>query len=95
MYGSCFLIHSAIPCVLLGAFNPFTFKVLLIGIYSLPFFHTCVPLCFTVFLPVLKTNPLASPAEMLKGLDEVYSLRLLLSGKLLIWPSILIESLAV
>ena len=44
MCGSCFLIHSAVLCVLIGAFNPFTLRLLLIGSYSLPFFHTCVPL---------------------------------------------------
>ena len=29
MCGSCFLIHSAILCLLIGAFNPFTFKVII------------------------------------------------------------------
>ena len=28
MCGSCFLIHSATLCLLIGAFNPFTFKVI-------------------------------------------------------------------
>ena len=28
MYGSCFLIHWASLCLLIGAFNPFTFKVI-------------------------------------------------------------------
>ena len=45
MCGSCFLIHSAVLCLLIGAFNPFT--LLLIGSYSLPFFPTCVPLSFS------------------------------------------------
>ena len=29
MCGSCFLIHLAILCLLIGAFNPFTFKVII------------------------------------------------------------------
>ena len=35
-YGSCFCIHSASLCLLVGAFNPFTFKLImhvLIGIF--------------------------------------------------------------
>ena len=32
IYGSCFCIHSAIVCLLVGVFNPFTFKVI-INIY--------------------------------------------------------------
>ena len=34
IYGSCFCIHSASLCLLVGAFNPFTFKVI-IDIYVL------------------------------------------------------------
>ena len=29
IYGSCFCIHSASLCLLVGAFNPFTFKVMI------------------------------------------------------------------
>ena len=29
IYGSCFCIHSASPCLLVGAFYPFTFKVII------------------------------------------------------------------
>ena len=29
IYGSCFCIHSASLCLLVGAFNPFTFKVVI------------------------------------------------------------------
>ena len=32
-YGSCFCVHSASQCLLVGAFNPFTFKVI-IDIYD-------------------------------------------------------------
>ena len=64
MCGSCFLIHSAILYLLIGAFNPLMFNLLLIGTYSLPYFCTCARLTLTVFLPVLKANPLASLAEL-------------------------------
>ena len=91
MCGSCF-IHSASLCLLIGAFNPFTFKIIIdrclfIDISPL---CTCVPLSLTLFLHLLKAVPLASCQA---GLVEVYCVSLLLSGKLLIWPSILIESL--
>ena len=42
LYGSYFYVHSASPCILVGAFNPFSFKVI-IGMY--------VPI--TIFLIVL------------------------------------------
>ena len=29
IYGSCFCIHSASLCLLVGAFNPFTFKIII------------------------------------------------------------------
>ena len=29
IWGSCFCIHSASLCLLIGAFNPFTFKVII------------------------------------------------------------------
>ena len=29
IYGSCFCIHSANLCLLVGAFNPFTFKIII------------------------------------------------------------------
>ena len=59
MCGSCFLIHSATLCLLIGAFNPFTFKVIIdrylfIAILTL---CTCVPLSFNLFLHLLKAVP--------------------------------------
>ena len=39
-------------------------RLLLIGTYSLPFFHTYIPLSLTLFLPFLKAVPLASVAEL-------------------------------
>ena len=42
IYGSCFCIHSASLCLLVGTLNPFTFKVII---------YMCVPI--TIFLIVL------------------------------------------
>ena len=60
--GSCFLIHSGTLCLLIGVFNPFTFKVIIDSTYSLPFSSlcTCVPFSLTVFLPLLKAVSFAS-----------------------------------
>ena len=66
-------------------------RLLSISSYSLTFFHTCVLLFFS-FPSFLYSSPFS--ISCIAGLVEVYSFRLLLSGKLLIWPSILIESLA-
>ena len=49
MSGSCFLIHLATLCLLIGAFNPLYLRLLLIGTYSLPLFHTGVPLSLSLF----------------------------------------------
>ena len=64
MCGSCFLIHSAILCLLIGAFNPFTFKIIIDGYLFIAIFCICVPLSLTVFLLGLKGNLLASLAEL-------------------------------
>ena len=54
LYRSYFCIHSASPCILVGAFNPFTFKVMIdmyvpitiflivLGLFLQAFFFTCV-----------------------------------------------------
>ena len=53
IYRSCFCIHSASLCLLVGAFNPFTFKVIIDMYVSLtiflivfvgPFLLLCFPL---------------------------------------------------
>ena len=90
--GSCFLIHSAILCLLVGAFHPFTFKVI---IDRYLFLSNSLYLCSSLSLS-FTSFPYISPfiISCRAGLLEVYSFRLLLSGKLLIWPSILTESLA-
>ena len=92
MCGSCFLIHSANLRLLIEAFNPFTFKVI-IGRYL--FIADSLYLCSSLFLS-FPSFPYSSPFSIScrAGLVEVFSFRLLLSGKLLIWPSILIERLA-
>ena len=92
MCGSCFLIHSAILCLLIGAFNPFTFQVI---IDKYLFIADSLYLCSSLFLSFpsfLYSSPFSISCRA--GLVEVYSFILLLSGKLLIGPSILIESLA-
>ena len=87
MCGSYFLISSATLSLLIRALNPFKFKVI-IDRYLFSFhLCNCVPLSLTLFLHLLKALPLAYVVE-------VYSFSPLLSGKLLISPSILIESLA-
>ena len=91
MCGSCFLIHSAILCLLIGAFNPFMFKVI-IDKYSLPFFLFLCSSLFHCFSSCSQSKPFSISYRAV--LQEVYFLRLLLSEKILIWPSILIESLA-
>ena len=90
MCGSCFLIHSAILCLLIGAFNPFTFKVI---IDRYLFITDSLYLCSSLFLS-FPSFPYSSPFSISSraGLVEVYSFSLLLSGKLLIWPSLLIEA---
>ena len=49
IYGSCFYIHSVSLCLLVGAFNPFTFKVIIkiaLAIRGLLYFHTnCEIIC--------------------------------------------------
>ena len=66
--GSCFLIHSTTLCLLVGAFKPFTFKVIINGyiccaILLLDYF----PLWFFLsrFL-VLKASPLTFVAVLVQ-----------------------------
>ena len=92
MCGSCFLIHSAALCVLIGAFIPLTFKVIIdryVFIFLLLYLFSSLGHSFP-FSFYRSSFCIAYSA----GLVEVYSLSLLLSGKLLISPSILIETLS-
>ena len=64
---SCFLIHSAILCLLLGAFNPFTFKVIIDRyLFIATFFFVPVFLSrsLSLFRPFLTVVHLASLAEL-------------------------------
>ena len=94
VYGSCFCIHSASLCLLIGAFNPFTFKVII---------YVYVPT--TVFLFVWGwfcrsfssfVFPDYSPFNICykDGLVVLNFLNFCLSEKLFISPSILNEILA-
>ena len=63
MCGSCFLIHSAILFLLIGASNPLMFKVIMDSYLFIAIFCTCVPLSFS-FPSFPKAVPLASLAEL-------------------------------
>ena len=92
MCGSCFLIHSAVLPLLIGAFNPLTFKVIIHGyLFIFPPLYLCSSVSHT-FPSLSYSSPFST--YCIAGLVKVYSLSLLLSGKLLISPNILIESLA-
>ena len=65
--GSCFCIHSASLCLLVGAFNPFTFKVLLISMIPLPFTLVFWVRVYTSFLCFLsREHPLAFVGELVR-----------------------------
>ena len=90
--GSCFLIHSATLCLLIAVINPFTFKVISDRyLLIFPPLYLCCSLSQS-FPSSSYSSPFSISCSA--GLVEVYSLSLLLSGELLILPSILIESLA-
>ena len=85
-------IHSATLCLLIRTFNPFTVMVitdryLLISIFP---FCSCIRLSHS-FPFSLYSSPISISCSA--GLVEEYSSSLLFSGKLLVSPSILIESL--
>ena len=88
---SCFLIHSAILCLLIGAFDPFTFKVIIDRFIFIAIFPicTCVPLCLTLFLPLL-TAVLYYILQRWHGGSVFFSP--FWSGKLLILPSFLMRA---
>ena len=93
MYGSCFSIHSASLCLLVGVFYPFTFKViidtyvpitiLLIGVDFVD------PFSSLVFLDYISLFKICCKA----GLVVLNSVNFCLSEKLLISPSVLSEML--
>ena len=67
MCGSYFLTHSALLCLLIGAFSPFTFKVIIDRyLFIANFLYLCssLSLSLSLFLPFLKAVPLPSLAEL-------------------------------
>ena len=94
IYESCFCIRSARLCLLVEAFNPFTFKVLF-DIY-VPFAIFLIDLGGFWIFPSLVFLDYTSPFSFCcqAGLVVLNSLHYCLSEKLLISPSILNEILA-
>ena len=80
--GSCFCIHSASLCLLVGAFNPFTFKVSMI---PLPFTLLFWVRVYTPFLCFLSREYLRICWRA--GLVVLNSLSFYLSVKIFIPPS--------
>ena len=68
MYGSCFLIHSVTLCLLIGAFIPLTFKVI-VDRYVIIAFLLFIYLIF--FLLFLKEVPLTFLVILVDG-DELF-----------------------
>ena len=95
IYESCFCIHSASLCLLVGAFNLFTFKVIIyiyvsIATFLIVWVWFCRSFSSLVFLDYINPFNICFKA----GLVVLNSLNFYLSEKLLISPSILNEILA-
>ena len=93
-YGSCFCIHSASLCLLVGAFNPFTFKVIIdvyvpTTVFLFVWGWFCRSFSSFVFLDYSPFNICYKD-----GLVVLNFLNFCLSEKLFISPSILNEILA-
>ena len=94
IYGSCFCIHSASLCLLVGAFNLFTFKVIIyiyvsVGIFLIVWVWFCISFSSLVFLDYISPFNICFKA----GLVVLNSLNFCLSEKLFISPSVLNEIL--
>ena len=50
IYGSCFCIHSVSLCLLVGAFNPFTFKVIIDMYVPMTIFFIVLGFFFIIYL---------------------------------------------
>ena len=92
VYGSCFCIHSSNLCLLVGAFNPFAFKVIIdiyvpIAIFLILGGRFCRSFSSLVFLEYISSFNICCKA----GLVVLSSLNFCLSENLLISPSILNE----
>ena len=95
IYVLFFLIHSASLCLLVGAFNPFTFKVIIdmyvpISIFLIVWGWFCRSFSSLVFLDYISPFNICCK----DGLMVLNSLNFCLSEKLFISPSILNEILA-
>ena len=94
IYGSCFCIHSASLCLLVRAFNPFAFKVIIDIFVSTTIFlivwdWSCRSFVFSLFLDYISPFNICGKAALV----VLNSLNVCLSEKLLISPSILNEIL--
>ena len=94
IYASCFCIHSGNLCLLVGAFNPFTFKVI-IDIY-VPIAIFLIVIDFVDLFSSLVFLDYISPSNICckNGLVVLNSLNFCLSEKFFISPSVLNEILA-
>ena len=91
----CFCIHSANLCILVGAFNPFTFKAIIDIYVPICIFLIVLDLFLRFFLSLMFTAYINSFNICCKaGLVVLNSVNFCLSVKLLISPSILNEILA-
>ena len=94
IYGSCFCIHAASLCLLVGVFNLFTFKVIIDIYVPIAFFLIGVDFIdlfsSLVFLDYIRLFNICCKA----GLVVLNSFKFCLSEKLFISPSILNEILA-
>ena len=107
IYGYCFCIHSASLCLLVGAFNPFTFKViidiyvpiaifLIVGVDFVDLFSSLVFLDYLSPFNTCMLNVCKSLYSIFckAGLVVLNSLNFCLSEKIFISPSILNEIFA-
>ena len=92
IYGSCFCIHSASLCLFVGAFNPFTFKVIIDIYVPIAIFlgWFCRSFFFFYFLDYVSPFNICFKG----GVVVLNSLNFCLSEKHFISPSILNEILA-
>ena len=95
IYGSCFCIHSASLCLFIGAFKPFTFKVIIdiyvpITIFLIVWGWFCRSFSSLVFLDYISPFNICCKAALV----VLNSLNFCLSEKLFISPSILNKILA-
>ena len=65
IYGSCFCIHSASLCPFVGAFHPFTFKVIIDKYYPIAIYFVVLGLSLYFFLSPFTHDNLNSKSEFL------------------------------